>query len=167
MGSKDSSIDTRTNINSNNVDELGKYENPVSDGWWFFIFEVQISLGTSNLDGWHFNQSVVSNTDLILLRGGELFPIHQHDEDPIDKGLAESPTFSQFVGSTYYWIDEPARRKVHVIDGDPTKWPVVSGTVVWDFVMAATNSKDPRRSCSVRFQLTLSIGSKIKWKGTS
>ena len=162
-GSKNSTIDTRTSINSVNYDQLGKYETGASDGWWFFIFEVAVS-GASSNDGWSFNQSVVRDTDIVVDLGGILTPVHTHFADLHDQGVAESLTFSQWSGNFYYWIDEPAQRKKHSFDGTQLPdAPVISGTVSWHFVMTATDTKDPRRSCSKTFDLTLHIGSKVKW----
>ncbi|MEK6410029.1 MAG: RHS repeat-associated core domain-containing protein, partial [Acidobacteriota bacterium] len=166
-GPKQSSIDTRSDINSVNFDELGPYQHPVPDGWWFLIFEVQVFLGTAGRDGWRFNQSVVRNSDLLVDLGGILTPVQNHFEDSNDRMIAENPLHSQLVGSIYYWIDEPARRKVHEFGGGLPQSPVVAGQVIWDFVMTATNTKDPRRSCSKRLRLKLTIGSKAKWKATS
>jgi RHS repeat-associated protein len=164
-GKKHSTIDTRTDINSVNYDELGKHETGASDGWWFFIFEVEVS-GVGGGAGWTFNQSVVRNTNLVVDLGGILTPVHSHFEDPHDGGVAESLTFSQWNGNLYNWIDEPARRKIHSFGGSIPDAPVVSATVSWSFVMTATNIRDPRRSCSVSFELTLNVGSKVKWTDT-
>lgn len=148
-----------------NYDELGKHETGASDGWWFFIFEVEVSRlgGSAN---WTFNQSVINNADLLVDLGGILTPIHRHFEDLHDGGLAESLRYSQWNGNLYYWIDEPGRRKIHSFGSGIGNAPVVSGTESWKFIMTATNTRDPRRSCSVSFELTLNIGSKVKWTHT-
>ena len=160
-GRKDSTIDTRSDINPVNLDELGAYTTSVDGGRWFLIFEVQVSLGG---EGWRFNQSVVRDTNLLLDLGGSFVPLTNHFEDLTDSNLAENPRYSQLVGNMYYWIDEPARRMVHAFGGGLPLASVIGGQIVWQFVMTATNSKDPRLSCSKRVRVTLTPGADKKWR---
>jgi RHS repeat-associated protein len=159
-GKKLSSIDTRTDINSTNYDKLGEYEHDVRDGYWFFIYEVQVIIpsGARNRGEWLFNQSVVRQGFYSVLIGTDFITVPDHDEDPHDKNLANSPTFSEWTGDNHFWIDEPATRKVRKVSDAIGSGPVAGGLVTWNFEMTATNTKNPKRSCSKKFRLQLSIG---------
>jgi RHS repeat-associated protein len=160
-GKPRSGIPPLTDVNTDPNISLGPQENPVEDGYWYFFFEVAVSLpsGARSPVFWRFNQSVLRNERVTIEWEGRLLTEQRLPMfDATDEGVAENPLFSRTSGGLHYWIDLPSTRKKQKVLGKTGL--VVSLNLSLEFQLTANYSRDPRRSCSRKFTLSLTVESR-------
>lgn len=149
-----SNINSKTNISGRNLKgKIGKYENPVADGYWFYLYEVEVTLPKDDKKprNWDFQVLLLRIDFLTIIVGSTRVGLETHevvDDFPPDE-------FTERIGRRFYWIDLPARRKITTYNG--VDYQVVTADVEWDFRITVTNKRNPQRTCSKRLILKLSF----------
>jgi RHS repeat-associated protein len=146
-------------------DHIGKGENGVPDGFWWFFFEVQgvLPADDQNPESWRALQSITRIGRVTIFVPGvgyEDFDIQQHkDNDNPGTGFTDITQ-----AGWYYWSDAPDLRKVRR-GSDGVMYSIISGHLVLEVNFVLMNKKDPRRSCRGSLTLVLSIDQGVaNWK---
>jgi RHS repeat-associated protein len=154
-GKQRSDVSSATTVSGADLGgRLGKYENPVPDGYWFYFYEVGVILpvGSTDLTDWIFHVSLVRTDTTTIVVDGVPMTLTQTTPAPDD---TPSEQYTQLKSGIYYWIDTPGRRKVRTFNGQD--YPIVEASVTFEFTFTATNNSNASLSCKGRLGLKFRI----------
>jgi hypothetical protein len=158
-GNKRAKISAATNHHGD-LKKLGKGENDVEDGFWWFFFEIEALLPADdrNPDDWTPFQSQVRSGHVTINVNGRNEDISKDKVRPDDNPLKAYIDTSQ--AGKYYWLDSPDIQKVQT-GSDHLNHQVLSDDVLYNIDFMLINKKDQRRNCSATLILELTIENHI------
>jgi len=151
------------NNHHGDLTQLGKGENDVSDGFWWFFFEIEVFLPADDRapGDWMPFQSLVKSGGVTISVNGQDENVDKSEVRPDDSPLEAFIDTSQT--GKYYWLDSPDIQKV-ATGTDHAPHSVIGGNVFFRFEFTLINKKDLRRSCVGKLNLVLNIKkNKAKW----